>query len=61
MKVKGYDVHGLEGPVDFSDPVDKRGSKSLKIYQIKGAAIVSVTDWVAAPLIKYEDFDWFSK
>ncbi len=61
MKVTGYDVGGLEGPVDFSDPLDKRGSKSLKIYQIKAGVITAVTGWVDAPLIKYEDFDWFSK
>lgn len=53
FNVKGYDVGGLHGPVDFSDPIDKRGSKSVKIFQIKSGDIVSVTGWVNAPYIKY--------
>jgi branched-chain amino acid transport system substrate-binding protein len=54
VKVKGYDVGGLHGPVDFSDPVDKRGSKSVKIFQIKNGELVSLTDWVNAPYIDYK-------
>jgi len=54
QKVKGYDVGGLHGPVDFSDPIDKRGSKSVKIFQIKSGEIVSLTDWVNAPYIDYK-------
>lgn len=52
--VKGYDVLGLHGPVDLSDPVDKRGSKSVKIFQIKDGELVSLTDWVNAPYIDYK-------
>jgi branched-chain amino acid transport system substrate-binding protein len=59
LQVKGYDVQGLHGPVDFSDPLDKRGSKSVKIFQIKGGVITSLTGWVDAPNIQYEKFDWF--
>jgi len=62
MNVKGYDVGGLCGPVDFSDPVDKRGSKSVKIFQVKNGEMVALTtDWVDAPSIKYENLDWFGK
>ena len=62
QNVKGYDVGGLHGPVDFSDPVDKRGSKSVKIFQIKNGEMVALTtDWVDAPNIKYENLDWFGK
>jgi branched-chain amino acid transport system substrate-binding protein len=61
QKVQGYDVGGLTGPVDFSDPVDKRGSKSVKIFQVKNGVITAITGWVDAPLIKYEDFSWFGK
>jgi branched-chain amino acid transport system substrate-binding protein len=62
MNVKGYDVGGLCGPVDFSDPVDKRGSKSVKIFQVKNGEMVALTtDWVDAPNIKYENLDWFGK
>ena len=49
LQVKGYDVQGLHGPVDFSDPLDKRGSKSVKIFQIKDGVITSLTGWVDAP------------
>lgn len=59
LNVKGYDVQGLHGPVDFSNPADKRGSKSVKIFQIKDGAITSLTGWVDAPLINYEKYDWF--
>jgi branched-chain amino acid transport system substrate-binding protein len=59
LQVKGYDVQGLHGPVDFSNPLDKRGSKSVKIFQVQDGKIVSLTGWVDAPLIQYEKFDWF--
>jgi len=59
--VKGYDVKGLHGPVDFSDPEDHRGSKSVKVFQVKSGAITAITGWIEAPLIKYEDFEWFGK
>ena len=59
--VKGYDVQGLHGPVDFSNPEDRRGSKSVKVFQVKNGVITAITDWIEAPLIKYEDFDWFGK
>ena len=61
MNVKNYDVEGLHGPVDFSNPVDKRGSKSVKIFQVKDGKMVSLTGWVDAPNILYENLDWFSK
>lgn len=53
LNVKGYDVGGLHGPVDFSDKVDKRGSKSVKIFQIKNGQIFSLTEWINAPYINY--------
>jgi branched-chain amino acid transport system substrate-binding protein len=61
MNVKGYDVEGLHGPVDFSDPLDKRGSKSVRIFQIDKGAMVAVTGWVDSPNIQYEKLDWFGK
>jgi branched-chain amino acid transport system substrate-binding protein len=60
-KVKGYDVKGLHGPVDFSVPGDNRGSKSVKVYQVKGGEMKAITGWIDAPLIKFENFDWFGK
>lgn len=59
--VKGYDVEGLHGPVDFSVPDDNRGSKSVKVFQVQKGVITAITDWIDAPLIKYEDLDWFNK
>ena len=59
--VKGFDVGGLHGPVDFSDPEDRRGSKSVKVQQVKSGVITAVTGWIEAPLVKYEDFEWFGK
>lgn len=53
LKVKGYDVDGLHGPVDFSDPIDKRGSKSVKVFKIDNGDLKSVTGWVDAPYINY--------
>jgi branched-chain amino acid transport system substrate-binding protein len=61
MNVKNYDVEGLHGPVDFSNPVDKRGSKSVKIFQVQDGKMVSQTGWVDAPNILYENLDWFIK
>ena len=61
LKVKGYDVQGLHGPVDFSDPVDKRGSKSVKIFQVRDGSMASLTGWVDSPNILYENLDWFGK
>ncbi|MBM4448307.1 MAG: ABC transporter substrate-binding protein [Chloroflexi bacterium] len=55
-----YDVEGLHGPVSYT-PGDNRLAKSLRIFQIQKGAIAPVTDWIEAPLVKYEEFDWFGK
>jgi len=55
-----YDVEGLHGPAQYT-PGDNRLSKSLRVFQVKGGAITPITDWIEAPLIKYEEFDWFGK
>lgn len=60
QKLDGYDVEGLHGPVSYT-PGDNRLSKSLRIFQIKSGDIIPVTDWIVAPVIKYEEFDWFGK
>lgn len=60
-RVKNFDVRGLHGQVDFSNPEDYRGSKTLRIYQVKNGTLVAASEWVEAPLIKYETFDWFGK
>jgi len=60
QKLKNYDVGGLQGPVNY-DTGDNRLSKSLRIFQVKKGVITPITDWIVAPLVKYESFDWFGK
>ena len=57
-KLNNYDVGGLQGPVKY-DAGDNRLSKSLRIFQVQKGVITPVTGWIEAPLVKYEDFDWF--
>jgi branched-chain amino acid transport system substrate-binding protein len=60
QKLNGYDVGGLHGPVSYS-PGDNRLAKSVRLFQIQGGNIVPITDWIEAPVVKYEEFDWFGK
>ncbi len=55
-----YDVEGLQGPVNY-DEGDNRLSKSLRVFQVQSGEIKAITDWIEAPVIKYENFDWFGK
>ncbi len=55
-----YDVGGLQSPVKYVAG-DNRLGKSLRINQVKNGVITAITGWVEAPLIKYEDFDWYGK
>ena len=60
QKLDGYDVGGLHGPVSYT-PGDNRLSKSVRIFQIQNGKITPVTDWIEAPVVKYEEFDWFGQ
>jgi branched-chain amino acid transport system substrate-binding protein len=60
QKLAGYDVGGLQSPVTYT-PGDNRLGKSLRIFQVQGGKITPITDWIEAPLVKYEEFDWFGK
>ncbi len=60
QKLNGYKVEGLQGPVAYT-PGDNRLDKALKVFKIAGGKISAVTDWTDAPLIKYEDFAWFTQ
>ena len=60
QKLKNYDVGGLHGPVSYT-PGDNRLSKSVRLFQIKKGEITPITGWIDAPLVKYEEFDWFGK
>jgi branched-chain amino acid transport system substrate-binding protein len=59
-KLNNFDVGGLHGPVSYT-PGDNRLSKSVRVFQVQSGKITPISDWVEAPLIKYEDFDWFGK
>jgi branched-chain amino acid transport system substrate-binding protein len=59
-KLDNFDAGGLHGPVSYT-PGDNRLSKSVRVFQIQSGEIVPVSGWVEAPLIKYEDFDWFGQ
>ena len=54
----GYDVGGLQSPVKYVSG-DNRLGKSLRINQVTNGVITAITGWVEAPLIRYEDYDWF--
>jgi branched-chain amino acid transport system substrate-binding protein len=60
QKLKNYDVGGLHGPVSYS-PGDNRLAKSVRVFQIRNGTITPVSDWVNAPVVEYEKFDWFGK
>ncbi len=58
QKLKNYDVDGLHGPVSYT-PGDNRLSKSVRVFQVQGGEITPLTDWIDAPMVAYEDFEWF--
>jgi branched-chain amino acid transport system substrate-binding protein len=60
QKLQNYDVGGLHGAVSYT-PGDNRLDKSNRIYKIVGGQIAEPSDWVEAPLIQYETYDWFGK
>jgi branched-chain amino acid transport system substrate-binding protein len=60
QKLNNFDVGGLHGPVSYSAG-DNRLSKSVRLFQIQSGEIVPITDWIEAPVVKYEEFDWFGQ
>ena len=60
QKLKDYDVGGLHGPVTYT-PGDNRLSKSVRVFQVQSGEITPLTDWIDAPVVEYEKFDWFGK
>jgi len=60
QKLKDFDVGGLHGPVSYTTG-DNRLSKSVRVFQVKDGVITPISDWVEAPVVKYEEFDWFGK
>lgn len=60
QKLSGYDVQGLQGAASYT-PGDNRLDKLLKVFKITSGKINAVTGWIEAPLIMYEEFDWWGK
>jgi len=60
QKLNNFNVDGLHGPVSYTAG-DNRLSKSVRVFQVQGGEIVPLTDWIDAPVVRYEDFDWFGK
>jgi len=59
-KISNYDVGGLHGPVSYT-PGDNRLAKSVRVFQIQNGNIGTLTGWIEAPVVKYEDFPWFGQ
>jgi len=55
-----YDVGGLQSPVSYAAG-DNRLGKSTRIMQVQNGIITPVSGWIEAPLIKYEDYSWFTQ
>jgi hypothetical protein len=51
-------VGGLQGPVSYVSG-DNRLAKAVRVFQISDGVMQVLSDWVEAPLIRYEDFSWF--
>ncbi len=60
QKLKNYDVGGLHGPVNYN-PGDNRLSKAVRIFQVQKGKITPISNWIDAPLVKYEEYSWFGK
>jgi len=60
QKLDNFDVGGLHGLVSYT-PGDNRLSKSVRVFQIEDGEIVPISAWVEAPMVKYEEFDWFGQ
>jgi branched-chain amino acid transport system substrate-binding protein len=60
QKLNNYDVGGLQGPVKYNSG-DNRLNNSLRLFQVQDGVITAITDWIQAPLVKYEEFDWFGQ
>ncbi len=60
QKLNGYTVGGLQGAVTYS-PGDNRLTKYNRVYQVVNGIIGNPSAWVESPLVKYEDYSWFTQ
>ncbi|MDH5696468.1 MAG: ABC transporter substrate-binding protein [Dehalococcoidia bacterium] len=57
-KIKGFSTGGLTGSVDM-DEYDRRLSKAALIIKVSDGVWTPISDWIQAPAIHYEEYDWF--
>ncbi len=57
-RLDNFDPGGLHGPVSYS-PGDNRLAKAVRVFKIQNSEMVAVSNWVDAPAIMYEEYDWF--
>jgi branched-chain amino acid transport system substrate-binding protein len=60
QKLSNYNVEGITASVSYTAG-DNRLDKYLKLYRVTNGAITSISDWILAPLVKYEDYSWWGK
>ncbi len=48
QKLAGFKRQGITGPNSYG-PASRRGSLEVKLYQVKNARAVAITDWIKAP------------
>jgi branched-chain amino acid transport system substrate-binding protein len=60
QKLNNYDVGGLQSPVSYT-PGDNRLGKSVRVFQVQNGVITPISDWVEAPMVPYEQYDWWGK
>jgi branched-chain amino acid transport system substrate-binding protein len=59
-KLDNFDVGGLHGPASYTSG-DNRLSKSVRVFQIEDGEIIPISNWVEAPMVKYEEYEWWGK
>jgi len=62
MKLKGYTAEGLAGgSMRYAGGGDNRLNNYLRLFKVTGGKAIAIADWEQAPLIKYEDLDWWGQ
>jgi branched-chain amino acid transport system substrate-binding protein len=61
QKLSGTTINGLIPSGISYIAGDNRLSRSFKIFKITNGEIKAITGWQEAPLVKYEEYDWFAK
>jgi branched-chain amino acid transport system substrate-binding protein len=48
--IRDFDPHGINKKMTYT-PEDRRGSATVRIYQVEGGEVVPITDWREAPML----------